>query len=178
MFIATANNLSSMHPALLDRMELINVSGYTTEEKVSIASKFLVKKQLTEHGMNLNDFKIPSNVLKDIISDYTRESGVRNLEKQIAKLIRNRAKNIVSNSKLNNLKDENFLIDVLGQKSFLETNTKNNTVAGVVTGLAWTSVGGEILFIESSISEEKGNLSITGNLGKIMKESAIVALNI
>ena len=176
MFIATANNLSSMHPALLDRMELINVSGYTTEEKVSIASKFLVKKQLTEHGMNLNDFKIPSNVLKDIISDYTRESGVRNLEKQIAKLIRNRAKNIVSNSKLNNLKDENFLIDVLGPKKFFRDKYENNTVAGVVTGLAWTSVGGEILFIESSISEGKGNLSITGNLGKIMKESAIIAL--
>ena len=176
MFIATANNLSSMHPALLDRMELINVSGYTTEEKVSIASKFLIKKQLTEHGMKLNDFKISSNVLKDIISDYTRESGVRNLEKQIAKLIRNRAKNIVSNSKLNNSKDENFLKDVLGPKKFFRDKYENNTVAGVVTGLAWTSVGGEILFIESSISEGKGNLSITGNLGKIMKESAIIAL--
>ena len=176
MFIATANNLSSMHPALLDRMELINVSGYTTEEKVSIASKFLVKKQLTEHGMKLNDFKISSNLLKDIISDYTRESGVRNLEKQIAKLIRNRAKNIVSNSELNNSKDENFLKDVLGPKKFFRDKYENNTVAGVVTGLAWTSVGGEILFIESSISEGKGNLSITGNLGKIMKESAIIAL--
>ena len=176
MFIATANNLSSMHPALLDRMELINVSGYTTEEKVSIASKFLIKKQLTEHGMKLNDFKISSNILKDIISDYTRESGVRNLEKQIAKLIRNRAKNIVSNSKLNNSKDENFLKDVLGPKKFFRDKYENNTVAGVVTGLAWTSVGGEILFIESSISEGKGNLSITGNLGKIMKESAIIAL--
>ena len=176
MFIATENNLSSMHPALLDRMELINVSGYTSEEKVSIASKFLIKKQLTEHGMKLNDFKISSNILKDIISDYTRESGVRNLEKQIAKLIRNRAKNIVSNSKLNNSKDENFLKDVLGPKKFYRDKYENNTVAGVVTGLAWTSVGGEILFIESSISEGKGNLSITGNLGKIMKESAIIAL--
>ena len=176
MFIATANNLSSMHPALLDRMELINVSGYTSEEKVSIASKFLIKKQLTEHGMKLNDFKISNNVLKDIISDYTRESGVRNLEKQIAKLIRNRAKNIVSNSVLNNSKDENFLKDVLGPKKFFRDKYENNSVAGVVTGLAWTSVGGEILFIESSISEGKGNLSITGNLGKIMKESAIIAL--
>ena len=176
MFIATANNLSSMHPALLDRMELINVSGYTTEEKVSIASKFLVKKQLTDHGMKLNDFKISSNVLKDIINDYTRESGVRNLEKQIAKLIRNRAKNIVSNSKFSNSKDENFLKDILGPKKFFRDKYENNTIAGVVTGLAWTSVGGEILFIESSISEGKGNLSITGNLGKIMKESAIIAL--
>jgi len=176
MFIATANNLSLMHPALTDRMELINVSGYTSEEKVSIASKFLVKKQLTEHGMKLNDFKISSNVLKAIISDYTRESGVRNLEKQIAKLIRNRAKNIVSNSTLNNSKDENFLKDVLGPKKFFRDKYENNAVAGVVTGLAWTSVGGEILFIESSMSEGKGNLTITGNLGKIMKESAIIAL--
>ena len=176
MFIATANNLSSMHPALLDRMELINVSGYTTEEKASIASRFLIKKQLKEHGMKLNEFKISSNVLKHIISDYTRESGVRNLEKQIAKLIRNRAKNIVSNSRLNNSKDEDFLKDVLGPKKFFRDKYENNTVAGVVTGLAWTSVGGEILFIESSISEGKGNLSITGNLGKIMKESAIIAL--
>ena len=124
MFIATANSLSTMHPALLDRMELINVSGYTSEEKVSIASKFLVKKQLTEHGLKPTDFKLSSKVLKDIISDYTRESGVRNLEKQIAKLIRNRAKNIVSNSKLNNSKDQNFLKDVLGPKKFLEINMR------------------------------------------------------
>ena len=176
MFIATANNLSSMHPALLDRMELINVSGYTTEEKSSIASKFLIKKQLLDHGMKINDFKINNQTLKDIISGYTRESGVRNLEKQIAKLIRNRAKNIVSNTKLNNTKDVNYLKNVLGPKKFFRDKYENNSVAGVVTGLAWTSVGGEILFIESSISDGKGNLSITGNLGKIMKESAIIAL--
>ncbi len=176
MFIATANNLSTMHPALLDRMELINVSGYTSEEKVSIASKFLVKKQLTEHGMKGNDFKINSKILKDIISDYTRESGVRNLEKQIAKLIRNRAKNIVSKSEVNDSKDENYLKNILGPKKFFKDKYENNLVAGVVTGLAWTSVGGEILFIESSISDGKGNLTITGNLGKIMKESAIIAL--
>tara|TARA_S200000501_G_scaffold103558_1_gene97000 strand:+ start:1508 stop:3928 length:2421 start_codon:yes stop_codon:yes gene_type:complete len=176
MFIATANNLSTMHPALLDRMELINVSGYTSEEKVSIASKFLVKKQLSEHGMKGNDFKINSKILKDIISDYTRESGVRNLEKQIAKLIRNRAKNIVSKSQVNDSKDENYLKNILGPKKFFKDKYENNLVAGVVTGLAWTSVGGEILFIESSISDGKGNLTITGNLGKIMKESAIIAL--
>ena len=176
MFIATANNLSSLHPALLDRMELINVSGYTSEEKVSIASKFLVKKQLSEHGMKINDFKINNQILKDIISGYTRESGVRSLEKQIAKLIRNRAKNIVSNSKLNDSKDLNFLKNVLGPKNFFRDKYENNLVAGVVTGLAWTSVGGEILFIESSISEGKGTMSITGNLGKIMKESATIAL--
>ena len=176
MFIATANNLSSMHPALLDRMELINVSGYTTEEKSSIASKFLIKKQLLDHGMKINDFKINNQTLKDIISGYTRESGVRNLEKQIAKLIRNRAKNIVSKTKLNDTKDVNYLKNVLGPKKFFRDKYENNSVAGVVTGLAWTSVGGEILFIESSISDGKGNLSITGNLGKIMKESAIIAL--
>jgi ATP-dependent Lon protease len=176
MFIATANNLSSMHPALLDRMELINVSGYTTEEKSSIASKFLIKKQLLDHGMKINDFKINNQTIKDIISGYTRESGVRSLEKQIAKLIRNRAKNIVSKSKLNDTSDINYLKNVLGPKKFFRDKYENNSVAGVVTGLAWTSVGGEILFIESSISDGKGDLSITGNLGKIMKESAIIAL--
>ena len=176
MFIATANNLSSMHPALLDRMELINVSGYTTEEKSSIASKFLIKKQLLDHGMKINDSKINNQTIKDIISGYTRESGVRSLEKQIAKLIRNRAKNIVSKSKLNDTSDINYLKKVLGPKKFFRDKYENNSVAGVVTGLAWTSVGGEILFIESSISDGKGDLSITGNLGKIMKESAIIAL--
>ena len=176
MFVATANNLSTMHPALLDRMELINVSGYTSEEKVSIANKFLIKKQLSEHGMNSSDFKISNKNVKEIISGYTRESGVRNLEKQIAKLIRNRAKNIVSNSNLNDYNDENYLKDVLGPQKFFRDKYENNNFAGVVTGLAWTSVGGEILFIESSLSEGKGNLSITGNLGKIMKESAVIAL--
>ena len=176
MFIATANNLSSMHPALLDRMELINVSGYTAEEKASIASKFLIKKQLSEHGMKSADFKINNQTLKDIISGYTRESGVRNLEKQIAKLIRNRAKNIVSKSEFINFKDIDYLKNVLGPKKFFNDKYENNSVAGVVTGLAWTSVGGEILFIESSISDGKGILSITGNLGKIMKESATIAL--
>ena len=176
MFIATANNLSSMHPALLDRMELINVSGYTTEEKSSIASKFLIKKQLLDHGMKINDFKINNQTIKDIISGYTRESGVRSLEKQIAKLIRNRAKNIVSKSKLNDTSDINYLKNVLGPKKFFRDKYEKNSVAGVVTGLAWKSVGGEILFIESSISDGKGDLSITGNLGKIMKESAIIAL--
>jgi ATP-dependent Lon protease len=165
-----------MHPALLDRMELINVSGYTTEEKSSIASKFLIKKQLLDHGMKVNDFKINNQTLKDIITGYTRESGVRNLEKHIAKLIRNRAKNIVSKSKLNDTSDVNYLKNVLGPKKFFKDKYENNSVAGVVTGLAWTSVGGEILFIESSISDGKGDLSITGNLGKIMKESAIIAL--
>ena len=176
MFVATANNLSTIHPALLDRMELINVSGYTSEEKVSIANKFLIKKQLSEHGMNSSDLKISNKNIKDIISGYTRESGVRNLEKQIAKLIRNRAKDIVSNSKLKNCNDKNYLKDVLGPQKFFRDKYENNNFAGVVTGLAWTSVGGEILFIESSLSEGKGNLSITGNLGKIMKESAVIAL--
>ena len=115
--------------------------------------------------MKSTDFKINTQTLKDIISGYTRESGVRNLEKQIAKLIRNRAKNIVSKSEFNNLKDIDYLKNVLGPKKFFNDKYENNSVAGVVTGLAWTSVGGEILFIESSISDGKGILSITGNLG-------------
>ena len=131
MFVATANNLSTMHPALLDRMELINVSGYTSEEKVSIANKFLIKKQLTEHGMNSSDFKISNKNIKEIISGYTRESGVRNLEKQIAKLIRNRAKNIVSDSRLNDYNDKNYLKDVLGPQKFLEINMK------IIISLEW-----------------------------------------
>ena len=126
--------------------------------------------------MKSGDFKINNQILKDIISGYTRESGVRNLEKQIAKLIRNRAKNIVSKSKLNDTSDINYLKNVLGPKKFFRDKYENNSVAGVVTGLAWTSVGGEILFIESSLSKGKGQLSLTGNLGDVMKESATIAL--
>ena len=176
MFIATANSLSNIHPALIDRMELINVTGYTTEEKTSIAQKFLIKKQLKEHGLTIKDFKLNQNIIKQIISDYTRESGVRNLEKQIAKLIRSKAKKIVSKEKSISITDKNYLTSALGTKKYYKDSYENNLVAGVVTGLAWTSVGGEILFIESSVSPGKGELNITGNLGKIMKESAIIAM--
>ena len=176
MFIATANSLSNLHPSLIDRMELINVTGYTTEEKTSIAQKFLIKKQLKEHGLTSKYFKLNQSLIKQIISNYTRESGVRNLEKQIAKLIRSKAKNIVAKEKSVNISDKNYLTNSLGPKKYFKDSYENNLVAGVVTGLAWTSVGGEILFIESSISPGKGDLTITGNLGKIMKESAIIAM--
>ena len=155
MFIATANSLSNLHPALIDRMELINVTGYTTEEKASIAQKFLIKKQLKEHGLTSKDFRLSQNLIKQIISDYTRESGVRNLEKQIAKLIRSTAKKIVSKEKTTSITDKNYLKSALGTKKYYKDTYENNLVAGVVTGLAWTSVGGEILFIESSVSPGK-----------------------
>ncbi len=176
MFIATSNNLSSIQPALLDRMEIINVSGYTTEEKIQIGKKFLLPKQLNEHGLKKKDLKIPSSVIEKIAEGYTRESGVRGLEKQIAKLVRNCAKNIVTNIKY----DQNLSIKemnkILGNPKLERDKYENNDIAGVVTGLAWTSVGGDILFIESILSKGKGKLSITGNLGKVMSESAKIAL--
>jgi len=176
MFIATSNNLSSIQPALLDRMEIINVSGYTTEEKIQIGKKFLLPKQLNEHGLKKKDLKISSSVLEKIAEGYTRESGVRGLEKQIAKLVRNCAKNIATDIKY----DPNLSIEemnkILGSPKLERDKYENNDIAGVVTGLAWTSVGGDILFIESILSKGKGKLSITGNLGKVMSESAKIAL--
>ena len=176
MFIATSNNLSSIQPALLDRMEIINVSGYTTEEKIQIGKKFLLPKQLNEHGLKKKDLKISSSVLEKIAEGYTRESGVRGLEKQIAKLVRNCAKNIATDIKY----DSNLSIEemnkILGSPKLERDKYENNDIAGVVTGLAWTSVGGDILFIESILSKGKGKLSITGNLGKVMSESAKIAL--
>ena len=176
MFIATSNNLSSIQPALLDRMEIINVSGYTTEEKIQIGKKFLLPKQLNEHGLKKKDLKVPSSVIEKIAEGYTRESGVRGLEKQIAKLVRNCAKNIATDVKY----DPNLSIEemnkILGSPKLERDKYENNDIAGVVTGLAWTSVGGDILFIESILSKGKGKLSITGNLGKVMSESAKIAL--
>mgnify|MGYP000134851003 FL=1 len=176
MFIATSNNLSSIQPALLDRMELINVSGYTTEEKIQIGKKFLLPKQLNEHGLKKKDLKIPSSVIEKITEGYTRESGVRGLEKQIAKLVRNCAKNIVTDIKYDANLSIKEMNKVLGNPKLERDKYENNDIAGVVTGLAWTSVGGDILFIESILSKGKGKLSITGNLGKVMSESAKIAL--
>jgi len=176
MFIATSNNLSSIQPALLDRMELINVSGYTTEEKIQIGKKFLLPKQLNEHGLKKKDLKIPSSVIEKITEGYTRESGVRGLEKQIAKLVRNCAKNIVTDIKYDTNLSIKEMNKVLGNPKLERDKYENNDIAGVVTGLAWTSVGGDILFIESILSKGKGKLSITGNLGKVMSESAKIAL--
>ena len=176
MFIATSNNLSSIQPALRDRMEIINVSGYTTEDKVQIGKKFLLPKQIKEHGLSKNDVKITSNVIEKIIDGYTKESGVRSLEKNIAKIVRNCAKNIATEDKYDvNIKLED-LKSILGPQKIIRDKYETNGVAGVVTGLAWTQVGGDILFIESIISAGKGKLSITGNIGKVMSESATIAL--
>ena len=175
MFIATSNNISNVQPALIDRMEVVNVSGYTIEEKVQIAKKHLLPKQIIEHGLKKNVIKINKQSLEKIIEGYTRESGVRGLEKQIAKTIRFIAKSLAMAEKFNQNILPNDLEKILGV-SISKDKYENNAVAGVVTGLAWTQFGGDILFIESTVSNGKGNLSITGNLGKVMKESATIAL--
>ena len=175
MFIATSNNISNVQPALIDRMEIVNVSGYTIEEKVQIAKKHLLPKQIIEHGLKKNVIKINKQSLEKIIEGYTRESGVRGLEKQIAKTIRFIAKSLAMGEKFNQNILPNDLEKILGV-SISKDKYENNAVAGVVTGLAWTQFGGDILFIESTLSNGKGNLSITGNLGKVMKESATIAL--
>jgi ATP-dependent Lon protease len=176
MFIATANTLSTVHPALRDRMEVIDISGYIIEEKIQIALRHLVPKQLLEHGVTKKQAVFNKNVIEKIIDDYTRESGVRMLEKGIAKVLRRRAKAIASDEAFNKTFKEEDLPQILGIPIFKREKELNNTIAGVVTGLAWTSAGGEILFIEASISKGKGNLTLTGNLGDVMKESASIAL--
>jgi ATP-dependent Lon protease len=176
MFIATANNLSGIQPALLDRMEIINVTGYTIEEKVEIAKRHLLPKQLKEHGLTTNDLKIGKRQLEKIVEGYTRESGVRSLEKQIAKMVRFAAKSIATEEKYDIRVTNEDVERVLGPARMERDKYENNDVAGVVTGLAWTSVGGDILFIESILSRGKGQLNITGNLGKVMKESATIAM--
>ncbi|MCV6630920.1 MAG: endopeptidase La [Flavobacteriaceae bacterium] len=176
MFIATANSLSTIQPALRDRMEIINVSGYTVEEKVEIGRKHLMPKQLEEHGMKSEQLQLGKPQLEKVIEGYTRESGVRGLEKQIAKLIRNAAKSIAMDEAYSLSPNLEEIEDILGPARLERDKYENNDVAGVVTGLAWTSVGGDILFIESILSTGKGNLNITGNLGKVMKESATIAM--
>ncbi len=176
MFIATANSLADIPWALRDRMEIIEMTGYTVEEKIEIAKRHLLPKQLKEHGLSANDLKLGKSQLEKIITGYTRESGVRGLEKKIAKVVRYAAKSIAMEEayqvKLNNEDIET----ILGPSHLERDKYENNEKAGVVTGLAWTSVGGDILFIESILSKGKGMLSITGNLGKVMKESAQIAL--
>ncbi len=176
MFIATANNLSSIQPALRDRMEIINVTGYTIEEKVEIGKRHLLPKQLKEHGLTSKDLKIGKRQLEKIVEGYTRESGVRGLEKQLAKMVRYAAKSIAVEEEYNITVSNEDIEKVLGPARLERDKYENNQVAGVVTGLAWTSVGGDILFIESILSRGKGSLNITGNLGKVMKESATIAL--
>lgn len=176
LFIATANDLSTIQPALRDRMEIINVTGYTIEEKVEIAKRHLLPKQLEEHGMNPEQLSLGKKEFERIIDGYTRESGVRGLEKQIAKVVRYGAKNIAMEQPYEPKVTLDQLQKILGPARMERDKYESNEVAGVVTGLAWTSVGGDILFVESTLSHGKGNLSITGNLGQVMKESATIAL--
>ena len=176
MFIATSNSLNTIQPALRDRMEVINVTGYTIEEKVEIAKRHLLPKQLREHGLDGKALKIGKVQLEKIVEGYTRESGVRGLEKQIAKMVRYVAKNIAMEEDYNVKVSNEDVVEVLGAPRLERDKYENNNVAGVVTGLAWTRVGGDILFIESILSKGKGNLTITGNLGKVMRESATIAM--
>ncbi len=175
MFIATANSLSSIQPALRDRMEVIEITGYTTEEKIEITKRHLLPKQLEEQGVKKEQLSLNKNVIEYIIENYTRESGVRGLEKVIAKIVRNTAKSIAMEQKYEvNIAEKN-LTKILGP-AHEKDRYQGNDVAGVVTGLAWTSVGGDILFIETSLTKGSGKLTLTGNLGDVMKESAIIAL--
>ena len=176
LFIATANDLSTIQPALRDRMELINVTGYTIEEKAEIAKRHLLPKQLKEHGMKSSDIQLGRKEIERIIEGYTRESGVRALEKEIAKVVRYGAKNLAMEEAYDPKISVEDIEKILGVPHFDRDKYEDNDVAGVVTGLAWTSMGGEILFIESALSKGKGVLNITGNLGQVMKESATIAL--
>ena len=175
MFIATANELGTIQPALLDRMELIEVNGYTVEEKVEIAKRHLTPKQIKEHGLSKKLFSIEDSVVEKIIESYTNESGVRGLEKKVAKVVRYRAKQIAMEEEYNVAIDLSDLKTILGP-AHEKDGYENNNVAGVVTGLAWMRTGGTILFIESSITKGTGKLTLTGNLGEVMKESAVIAL--
>jgi len=176
MFIATSNGLGTIQPALRDRMEIINVTGYTIEEKVEIGKRHLLPKQLLEHGLTDKHLKLGKPQIEKIVEGYTRESGVRSLEKQIAKMVRYAAMNIAMDEAYDLKVTNDTIIDVLGGPKLERDKYENNDVAGVVTGLAWTRVGGDILFIESILSKGKGTMTITGNLGKVMKESATIAI--
>ncbi len=176
MFIATANSLSSIHPALLDRMEIIEVNGYTIEEKIEITKRHLLPKQREQHGIQTKDISLKAAVIEKVIEEYTRESGVRGLEKKIGSLVRGVATKIAMEEKYDPTISKNEVEKILGAPIFDKDLYEGNEVAGVVTGLAWTSVGGDILFIEASLSPGKGKLTLTGNLGEVMKESAAIAM--
>jgi ATP-dependent Lon protease len=176
MFIATSNNMATIQPALKDRMEVIKMSGYTIEEKVEIARQHLFPKQLKEHGLKIKDLTISKKQLEKIVEGYTRESGVRGLEAKIAQVIRNAAKSIAMEEEYNKKVTDEDITKSLGVPRLERDKYESNDVAGVVTGLAWTTVGGDILFIESLISKGKGTMTLTGNLGTVMKESATIAL--
>lgn len=175
LFIATANNLGNIHPALLDRMEIIDIPGYLLEEKVQIAKKHLIPKQLKEHGIKKSELSFSDKVIEQIITEYTRESGVRLLEKTIARIIRKRAAQLVKTGEMEKKVHPEDLQELLGSPIFQKEKSFNNDCPGVATGLAWTAVGGEILFVEAITSPGKGGLTMTGNLGDVMKESATIA---
>lgn len=175
MFVATANNLAAIQPALRDRLEIIEVSGYTVEEKAQIAKKHLIPKQLKEHGISKDQFQAPNKTIVKLVEEYTRESGVRNLEKRITKLIRQTAKHIALEEEYETEVKPEQLKDIIGP-GHARNKYEGNDIAGVVTGLAWTSVGGDILFIETSLAPGKGQITLTGQLGSVMKESATVAM--
>ena len=176
LFIATANNLGSIQPALRDRMEIIEITGYTMEEKIEIALKYLLPKQLEEHGLKRGDLKLSKKVLDLIVEGYTRESGVRGLEKTIAKIVRNLAMKVATGEEYNPSPSLEEISKILGPERLNRDKYQGNDVAGVVTGLAWTPVGGDILFIESALSRGTGKMTVTGNLGDVMKESASIAM--
>jgi ATP-dependent Lon protease len=176
LFIATANNLNTVQPALRDRMEIIEINGYTVEEKIQIAQKHLITKQLDAHGIKKEHISFSNLIIEQMIEEYTSESGVRGLEKAIAAVVRSTAKQVAMEETYEVKVDSDKLRKVLGAPTFIRDKFIDNNVAGVVTGLAWTSVGGDILFIETSLSKGKGKLTLTGNLGDVMKESAVIAL--
>ena len=176
LFIATANNLGTISPALRDRMEMIEITGYLVEEKLEIAKRHLLPKQLDNHGVKPDQLTIDKKVMEAIIEQYTRESGVRELDKRLAKVVRVRAKDIASDTKFNPELTASEMNEMLGPPKYTRDLYAGNDLAGVVTGLAWTAAGGEILFVETSLSRGTGKLTLTGNLGEVMKESAIIAL--
>ena len=177
LFIATANSLETIHPALRDRMEIIEISGYTQEEKVEIAKRHLIPKQKKEHGLKTKDVSFHKKGIEKVIDGYTRESGVRNLERTIGSVIRHAAKSIALEEEFNPTVTAEEVVKILGGERFDKELYQGNNIAGVVTGLAWTQVGGEILFIESSLSKGKGKLTLSGQLGDVMKESAMAAIS-
>lgn len=177
LFIATANSLDSIHPALRDRMEVIEINGYTTQEKVEIARKHLIPRQVEDHGLDKTNVKFPKNAIVKVIEGYTRESGVRNLEREIGSIVRNIAKSVAMEEETNPDVSTEDIERILGAVKFDKELYQGNDIAGVVTGLAWTQTGGEILFIESSLSKGKGKLILSGQLGDVMKESAMAAIS-
>jgi len=176
LFVATANSFANVQAALRDRLEIINLSGYAIEEKIEIAKRHLVPKQKEAHGLGKNIFRISDKVMERIIADYTRESGVRELDRVLAAVMRNMAKRVAMNEKINSSLSAEDVLSILGKPKYSNDLYKTVNMPGVAVGLAWTYVGGDILFIESSLSDGKGDLSLTGNLGNVMKESAATAL--